>query len=104
MSTIQRALVAATFVLVAATGANAQAPSHAGGAVAIGSDSASGQPAPRSNAVPNRGNAAQGQNYGAVAIGSDSASGRPVVAPRASAPVQPYRGATMGARAIGSDH
>lgn len=104
MPNIPQALIAATFVLVAATGANAQAPSHAGGAVAIGSDSASGQPAPRSSAVPNRGNAAPVQNYGAVAIGSDSASGRPVASPRASAPVQSYQGATMGARAIGSDH
>jgi hypothetical protein len=38
MSTIKRALIAASFVLIAATGAQAQAPAHSGGAVAIGSD------------------------------------------------------------------
>lgn len=101
MSIIKRALIAASFVLVAATGAQAQAPAHSGGAVAIGSDRASGAPLARPRvAAPVRDGAVE--NYGAVAIGSDSASGRPVARPHATS-VQPYKGATEGARAIGSD-
>ena len=103
MSIIKRALIASSFVFVAVTGAQAQAPAHSGGAVAIGSDSASGQPAVRSRVVAPVREAAPAQNYGAVAIGSDSASGRPVARPRAAAPVRPYQGETVGARAIGSD-
>jgi hypothetical protein len=100
MSFIKRAVIAASFVVVA-TGAQAQAPSHSGGAVAIGSDSASGAPVARPRAAaPVRDNAVR--NYGAVAIGADSASGQPVARPRATS-VQPYKGATEGARAIGSD-
>jgi hypothetical protein len=101
MSTIKRALIAASFVLIAATGAQAQAPAHSGGAVAIGSDSASRAPVARPRvAAPGRNNAER--DHGAVAIGSDSASGQPVARPRASS-IQPYKGATEGARAIGSD-
>jgi hypothetical protein len=98
MSTIQRALIVASFVLVAATAAHAQAPGHSGGAVAIGSDSASGAAIAR----PHAHDAAPVQNYGAMAIGADSASGQPVSGPRAI-PVRRYQGATEGARAIGSD-
>ncbi len=102
MSTIQRTLLAASFVLVAASAVHAQAPGHSGGgAVAIGSDSASGQPsALQRGSAPARN--APVRNYGAVAIGSDSASGQPAPRHRA-APVPPYQGATEGARAIGSD-
>ena len=108
MSTMKRALIAASFVLVAATTAQAQAPGHSGGAVAIGSDgrrdvaardrARSSQPA----ALPRGHGAAPARNYGAVAIGADSASGQPVARLRA-VPVQRYQGATEGARAIGSD-
>ena len=98
MSTMKRALIAASFVLVAATTAQAQGPGHSGGAVAIGSDGGSSQPA----ALPRGHGAAPARNYGAVAIGADSASGQPVARLRA-VPVQRYQGATEGARAIGSD-
>ena len=97
MSIFKRALIAASFAIVA-TAAQAQAPGHSGGAVAIGSDSASGAPIAR----PRVQDAAPARNYGAVAIGADSASGQPVSGPRAI-PVQRYQGATEGARAIGSD-
>lgn len=99
MSTIQRALIAASFVLVAATAAQAQSPAHSGGAVAIGSDNASGRPVV---ARPAPRQAAPAQNYGVSAIGADSASGQPVARPHA-APAPHYQGATTGARAIGSD-
>ena len=97
MSIFKRALIAASFAIVA-TAAQAQAPGHSGGAVAIGSDSASGAPIAR----PHAQGAAPVRSYGAVAIGADSASGQPVSGPRA-VPVQRYQGATEGARAIGSD-
>ncbi len=97
MSTIKSALIAASLV-VAATAAQAQAPAHSGGAVAIGSDSAFGR-APASQRAES---AAPVRNYGAVAIGADSASGAPVGRLR-PVPVRPYRGMTEGARAIGSD-
>ena len=99
MSTIQRALIATSFVLIASAGAQAQAPGHSGGAVAIGSDGASGRPAADR---PVQHGAASVQNYGAVAIGSDGASGQSVVRYRA-APAPRYQGSTEGARAIGSD-
>jgi hypothetical protein len=98
MSTIQRALIAASFVLIATAGAQAQAPAHSGGAVAIGADSASGLPVAR----PQAHGAAPVQNFGAVAIGSDGATGQSVVRYRA-APAPRYQGSTEGARAIGSD-
>lgn len=104
MSNIQRALLAASFALVAASTAYAQAPAHSqsasfpGGAVAVGSDNNTGRPAAPVRAQ----RAAPVRNFGVVAVGSDSASGAPVARPQA-APARPYQGATVGVRAVGSD-